>query len=62
MQNALRKQHLQEVELERAEVTDEGKWEVGQDIKEAWGIERGTRTKCVIFSRIWCTLLLFIAQ
>ncbi len=48
MQNALRRQHLQGVELERAEVQNEGKWEVGRDVKEAWGIEQGARTKCVL--------------
>ncbi|KXN92541.1 hypothetical protein AN958_05396 [Leucoagaricus sp. SymC.cos] len=43
MQNALRRQQLQEVEVERAEVKDEGKWEVGQQVKEAWGIGQGTQ-------------------
>lgn len=37
MQNALRRQNLQEIELKRAEIKDEGKWEVAQDIKDAWG-------------------------
>jgi hypothetical protein len=45
MQNALRRQQLQEVELIRAEVKDEGKWEVGQDVKEAWGIGPGTQRR-----------------
>ncbi|KAJ3575595.1 hypothetical protein NP233_g980 [Leucocoprinus birnbaumii] len=47
MQNALRRQQLQEVELERAEVKDEGKWEVGQDVKEAWGIGREQTSELV---------------
>ncbi|XP_006455738.1 hypothetical protein AGABI2DRAFT_195121 [Agaricus bisporus var. bisporus H97] len=38
MQNAHRRQQLTQVELERAEVKDESKWEVGQEIKDAWGI------------------------
>ena len=37
MQNALLRQNLQEIELKRAEIKDEGKWEVAQDIKDAWG-------------------------
>ena len=53
MQNALRRQNLPEVELERAEIKDEAKWEVGQDIKDAWGIEsKQSRCVCVCVHRI----------
>jgi len=48
MQNALRRQNLPEVELERAEIKDEAKWEVGQDIKDAWGTgSKQSRCVCV---------------
>ncbi|KAF9526877.1 hypothetical protein CPB83DRAFT_816450 [Crepidotus variabilis] len=41
MQNAQRAKQLKEVELERAEVQDDGKWEVSQAIKDAWGLKEG---------------------
>lgn len=46
MQNAHRRQQLTQVELERAEVKDESKWEVGQEIKDAWGIGKEIQKQC----------------
>lgn len=40
MQNAQRAKQLKEVELQRAEVVDEGKWEVSQAVREAWGLTK----------------------
>ena len=40
MQNAQRAKQLQEVELQRAEVVDEGKWEISQAVREAWGLTK----------------------
>ena len=37
MQNASRAKQLKEVELDRAEVHDDGKWEIGQAAKDVWG-------------------------
>ncbi|KAJ7305558.1 hypothetical protein DFH08DRAFT_902720 [Mycena albidolilacea] len=39
MQNAHRAKHLAEVQLERAEVKDDGEWEVAKEIRDAWGPE-----------------------
>ena len=39
MQNAHRAKNLAEVQLEKAEVKDDGEWEVAQEIREAWGPE-----------------------
>ncbi|KAF9552305.1 hypothetical protein CPC08DRAFT_738194 [Agrocybe pediades] len=36
MQNAQRAKQLKEVELERAEVKDDGKWEVSQVVRQSW--------------------------
>ena len=38
MQNAQRAKQLQEVKLQRAEVVDEGKWEISHAVREAWGL------------------------
>ncbi|KAH9476855.1 hypothetical protein JR316_0010771 [Psilocybe cubensis] len=38
MQNAQRAKNLKEVELDRAEVKDDGKWEISQHIRDSWGI------------------------
>jgi len=38
MQNAHRAKNLAEVEAEKAEVKDDGKWEVSGDVKQAWGL------------------------
>ncbi|KAK2462777.1 hypothetical protein APHAL10511_005168 [Amanita phalloides] len=38
MQNAHRAKFLKEVELERAEVYDDAQWDVGQEVREAWGL------------------------
>ncbi|KAJ7896943.1 hypothetical protein B0H13DRAFT_2275928 [Mycena leptocephala] len=39
MQNAHRAKNLAEVQLERAEVKDDGEWEVAKEIRDAWGPE-----------------------
>ncbi|KAJ7271172.1 hypothetical protein C8J57DRAFT_1320956 [Mycena rebaudengoi] len=39
MQNAHRARNLKEVQLERAEVKDDGEWEVAQEVRDAWGPE-----------------------
>ncbi|KAF5329384.1 hypothetical protein D9619_008951 [Psilocybe cf. subviscida] len=44
MQNAHRAKQLKEIELDRAEVVDDGKWEVSQAIRESWGIPSGNQT------------------
>jgi hypothetical protein len=38
MQNAHRAVGLAEVEVEQAEVKDDGKWEVSNEVKESWGM------------------------
>ena len=39
MQNALRQQKMKEVQqFEKAEVKDEGEWEVSKAVREAWGV------------------------
>ena len=40
MQNAHRAKQLKEVELDRAEVKDDGMWEVSQAVRDAWGLQR----------------------
>lgn len=49
MQNANRAKHLKEFELDRAEVVDAGKWEIGQDIRDTWGPIPNS-SSCVVFS------------
>jgi len=39
MQNAHRAKNLAAVQLERAEVKDDGEWEVAKEIRDAWGPE-----------------------
>ncbi|KAJ6578675.1 hypothetical protein DFH09DRAFT_979938 [Mycena vulgaris] len=39
MQNAHRAKNLAEVQLEKADVKDDGEWEVAQEIRDAWGPE-----------------------
>ncbi|KAJ3510243.1 hypothetical protein NMY22_g16028 [Coprinellus aureogranulatus] len=38
MQNAIRSQQIQAVELPRAQVKDDGEWEVSREVREAWGL------------------------
>ena len=38
MQNAHRSKNMSEVEPKKAPVKDDGEWEVGKDVKEAWGL------------------------
>ena len=38
MQNAHRAKNLAQVELDKAEVHDDGKWEVSPEVKQAWGL------------------------
>ncbi|KAF8900115.1 hypothetical protein CPB84DRAFT_1747567 [Gymnopilus junonius] len=45
MQNAQRAKQLKEVELDRAEVQDDGKWEVSQAVRDSWGISRDTQSE-----------------
>ena len=40
MQNAHRAKQLKEVELDRAEVKDDGMWEVSQAVRDAWGLQK----------------------
>jgi len=40
MQNAHRAKQMKEVELDRAEVKDDGKWEVSQVVRDSWGLSR----------------------
>lgn len=42
MQNAHRAKQLKEVELDRAEVKDDGKWEVSQVVRDSWGLSKGS--------------------
>ncbi|KAJ3825549.1 hypothetical protein EV361DRAFT_909429 [Lentinula raphanica] len=37
MQNAQRAKQLKEVELEKAHVEDDGRWEIAKEIRESWG-------------------------
>ncbi|KAF9471360.1 hypothetical protein BDN70DRAFT_766689, partial [Pholiota conissans] len=43
MQNAHRAKQLKEVELERAEVKDEEKWEVSQEVRDSWGMNASSQ-------------------
>ncbi|KAJ7153399.1 hypothetical protein C8R43DRAFT_836287, partial [Mycena crocata] len=38
MQNAHRAKNLAEVQLDKAEVRDDGEWEVAQEVRDAWGV------------------------
>ncbi|KIL59752.1 hypothetical protein M378DRAFT_36994, partial [Amanita muscaria Koide BX008] len=38
MRNAQRAKQLKEVELEKAAVHDDAQWDVGQEVREAWGL------------------------
>ncbi|KAF8154223.1 hypothetical protein B0H34DRAFT_662075 [Crassisporium funariophilum] len=44
MQNAHRAKQMKEVELDRAEVKDDGEWEVSQAVKDAWGLPQGAQS------------------
>ncbi|KAK6993096.1 hypothetical protein R3P38DRAFT_3077395 [Favolaschia claudopus] len=39
MQNAHRAKNLAEVQLDKADVKDDGEWEVAKEIRDAWGAE-----------------------
>lgn len=45
MQNAHRAKQLKEVELDRAEVKDDEKWEVSQAVRESWGISQEPQSR-----------------
>ncbi|KAF8970701.1 hypothetical protein BDZ97DRAFT_1790556 [Flammula alnicola] len=45
MQNAHRAKQLKEVELDRAEVQDDGKWEVSQVVRDSWGVEKDIKSE-----------------
>lgn len=38
MQNAQRAKSMRGVELEKAAVYDDAQWDVGQEVREAWGL------------------------
>ncbi|KAF8623768.1 hypothetical protein AX15_006210 [Amanita polypyramis BW_CC] len=38
MQNAQRAKSMKEVELEKAEIHDDARWEVEQEVRDAWGL------------------------
>ena len=48
MQNAHRAKQLKEVELDRAEVKDDGMWEVSQAVRDAWGLKRDPDSSSVL--------------
>lgn len=52
MQNANRAKQLKEVELDRAEVKDDGKWEVSQQIRDSWGVSKAEQVEYVLLRRI----------
>ena len=48
MQNAHRAKQLKEVELDRAEVKDDGMWEVSKAVRDAWGLPRDSDSTFVL--------------
>ena len=48
MQNAHRAKQLKEVELDRAEVKDDGMWEVSQAVRDAWGLKKDPDSSSVL--------------
>lgn len=48
MQNAHRAKQLKEVEPDRAEVKDDGMWEVSQAVRDAWGLPRYSDSSLVL--------------
>jgi hypothetical protein len=48
MQNAHRAKQLKEVELDRAEVKDDGMWEVSQAVRDSWGLQRDSDSMLVL--------------
>jgi len=47
MQNAHRAKQMKEVELDRAEVKDDGKWEVSQVVRDSWGLSKESEAEFV---------------
>lgn len=47
MQNAHRAKQLKEVEADRAQVKDDGEWEVAKEVREAWGIASSSESASV---------------
>lgn len=45
MQNALRAQQIQAAELPKAEVKDDGQWEVPQAVRDAWGLTGDSKSR-----------------
>ena len=44
MQNAHRAKQLKEVEADKAQVKDDGEWEVTQDLKDRWTTGSGSQS------------------
>ncbi|TEB33875.1 hypothetical protein FA13DRAFT_116463 [Coprinellus micaceus] len=45
MQNAIRSQQIQAVELPKAAVKDDGEWEVSREVREAWGLKSDSKSR-----------------
>ncbi|KAJ2921916.1 hypothetical protein H1R20_g15176, partial [Candolleomyces eurysporus] len=45
MQNALRAQQIQAAELPKAEIKDDGQWEVPQAVRDAWGLTSNSKSR-----------------
>jgi hypothetical protein len=52
MQNAQRAKQLKEVEFEKADVKDDGQWEVPQEVRDAWGLVSGSSSWVESFSHM----------
>ena len=50
MQNAQRAKLMKEVEPEKAQVHDDAQWDVGQEVREAWGLVSGQNASYVIIA------------
>jgi hypothetical protein len=45
MQNALRAQQIKAADLPKAEVKDDGQWEVPQAVRDAWGLTGDSKSR-----------------
>ena len=59
MQNAHRAKQLKEVELDRAEVKDDGMWEVSKAVRDAWALPRDSDSTLVLIFQYRVNLIFF---